>query len=95
MEIVLLPEKLKYSLRKKILKKIKVNSIIALFLAFIGIIFAIMASEEYYAQDLSRGKDRNEENINVTVLRSMVSISTVLLLFFVWNHYRLLLQFHK
>ncbi|CAI2364271.1 unnamed protein product [Moneuplotes crassus] len=95
MEIVLLPEKLKYSLRKKILKKIKINSLIALVLATIGIIFAILASEEYYKEDLEQKKERNEENAQATILRFVVSVSTTFLIFFIFNHYRLLLQFLK
>lgn len=95
MEIVLLPEKLKYSLRKKILKKIKINWLIGLVLALIGVLFAILASEEYYSENLDTRKERNEENTTTTVFRFIVSISTFFLLFFIFNHYRLLLQFLK
>ena len=95
MELILLPEKLKFSLRKKILKKIKINSVIAMLLALLGMLFAILASEEYYTQDLSEGKERNEESGLTTAFRSVVTFSTIVLLFFIYNHYRLLIQFLK
>mmetsp|Transcript_28386 Transcript_28386/g.25112 ORF Transcript_28386/g.25112 Transcript_28386/m.25112 type:complete len:86 (-) Transcript_28386:976-1233(-) len=57
--------------------------------------FAILASEEYFYEDISKGKEKNEEDIKTMVLRSIVSISTIILLFFIYNHYRLLLQFLK
>lgn len=64
-------------------------------LAMTGLLFGMFASEEYYIQDTSEGKKKNEENTACTILRFFVTITTLGLLFCVYNHYYLYLQYSK
>jgi len=95
MEMVFLPKTLKINLRKRMYRKIKLNSWIALISAMIGMLFAMLASEEYFIENPSEGKGRNEENSAWTSLRFFVSLTTIVLLFCIVNHYKLNLGYNK
>ena len=59
-----------------------------------GTFFACVASEEYF--EPVRGKTEfNVEDTTVSVLRSLVTLSTLSLLFLIWRHHILYLRIQK
>ena len=52
-------------------------------------------SDQYYMAIESRGKAQNSEDAVISILRSIVSITTIILVFLVYRHYKLDLQFLK
>jgi len=94
--------KLKYIDKKK--KEMKINDLIALILAFVGIITNVIASYLYASAYLFPSHDENGNSIMsiiiytkptavVQLLRLITSITTAILLFFIYRHYQLRRQF--
>ena len=58
MELVFLPNKLKVSLRKKIQEKIRLNTWVSMALALFGTFLSMIASELYFMEYPTSGKEK-------------------------------------
>lgn len=94
-------DSLKKKIREKIQLSMKNNDKIAIFLAMIGIIFNILASSAYLEIEKVWSKDDSKISINlipnnsnyVVCLRTVTSLSTLILFIFLYRHYSIRLKY--
>ena len=95
MELVFLPNNFKLGMQAKLKTKLRRNDWLTLILALTGTLFAMLASDEYFTERPSDNKGMNEESTAVTVLRFFVTLTTLPLLFMIYRHYVLYIQYAK
>jgi len=96
-------DKLKKKKREAIQEKMKNNDKITILLAFLGIVFNIIASAKYITFSKSWNDERTRISINiisnysslVIFLRYLTTISTLIMFFFIYRHYTLRLESDK
>jgi len=73
-------------------KRLKINDTIAALLSMVGLLFAILEYENYYSDD---EKGHFETSSYGNILRSFVSLSTMILMIFLFSHSRTCYSIHK
>lgn len=74
-------------------KNLKINDTIAALLSMLGIFFALLEYEDYFRA--TSDKSHNSATAYGNVLRSFVSLSTLILIVFLFSHSRICYQLHK
>ena len=74
-------------------RALKINDTIAALLSMAGLLFALVEYEDYYRADEKKGHFTSTATGNV--LRSFVSLTTMVLIIFLFTHSRLCYQMHK
>ena len=74
-------------------KTLKINDTIAALLSMVGLLFAILEYENYYSEN--DDKKHFETTSYGNILRSFVSLSTMILLIFLFSHSRTCYKIHQ
>jgi hypothetical protein len=106
MELLLMRDTVKIALRQQLQAKLLFNDRLCVVCAMTGTILAIIAvsnhislrlsqSEQYFWSDPNSGKDWNDSNTIITLLRIVVTLTTIATVALIVRHYRIIMQYLK